>query len=128
MTVICFGDSNTFGYDYIDNKQYLWWAPSSIDGAALNGLSAVYIFQTSDLTNSTLLRYGDQFGQHSVNALAGFEVADHRVGYTYSGANNYPGDKLNALSVGQMYGVGGSNSRSFMMSLLGNVNYDYDNR
>lgn len=120
--------SNTFGYDYIDNKQYLWWAPSSIDGAALNGLSAVYIFQTSDLTNSTLLRYGDQFGRHSVNALAGFEVADHRVGYTYSGANNYPGDKLNALSVGQMYGVGGSDSRSFMMSLLGNVNYDYDNR
>jgi hypothetical protein len=47
--------SNTFGYDYIDNKQYLWWAPSSIDGAALNGLSAAYIFQTTDLTNSTLL-------------------------------------------------------------------------
>ena len=38
--------SNIFGYDYIDNKQYLWWAPSSIDGAALGGLSADYIFPT----------------------------------------------------------------------------------
>ena len=120
--------SNTFGYDYIDNKQYLWWAPSSIDGAALNGLSATYTFQTADLTNSTLLRYNGQYDLHSISALAGFEVADHRVEYTYAGANNYPNDKLNALSVGQMYGVGGSTSRSFMMSLLGNVNYDYGNR
>ena len=120
--------TNTFGYDYIDNKQYLWWAPSSIDGAALNGLSAEYIFQTSDLTNSTLLRFRDTYGSHNVSALAGYEVADHRVRYTYAGANNYPNDKLNALSVGQMYGVGGASYRSFMASLLANVNYDYDNR
>ena len=120
--------TNTFGYDYIDNKQYLWWAPSSIDGAALNGLSAEYIFQTSDLTNSTLLRFRDTYGSHNVSALAGYEVADHRVRYTYAGANNYPNDKLNALSVGQMYGVGGASYRSFMASVLANVNYDYDNR
>lgn len=120
--------TNTFGYDYIDNKQYLWWAPSSIDGAALNGLSAEYIFQTSDLTNSTLLRFRNSYGSHNVSALAGYEVADHRVRYTYAGANNYPNDKLNALSVGQMYGVGGASYRSFMASVLANVNYDYDNR
>ena len=120
--------SNIFGYDYIDNKQYLWWAPSSIDGAALEGLSADYIFQTSDLTNSSLLKYNGQYGQHSISAMAGFEVADHKVHFTYAGANNYPGDKLNALSVGQMYGVGGSTSRSFMMSILGNANYDYGHR
>lgn len=120
--------TNTFGYDYIDNKQYLWWAPSSIDGAALNGLSAEYIFQTSDLTNSTLLRFRDSYGSHNVSALAGYEVADHRVRYTYAGANNYPNDKLNALSVGQMYGVSGASYRSFMASVLANVNYDYDNR
>ena len=120
--------TNTFGYDYIDNKQYLWWAPSSIDGAALNGLSASYIFQTSDLTNSTVLRFADSYGANNISAIAGFEVADHRVGYTYASANNYPNDKLNALSVGQVDGVGGASYRSFMMSVLGNVNYDYDNR
>lgn len=120
--------SNSFGYDYIDNKQYLWWAPSSIDGASLNGLSASYIFQTSDFTNSSLLRYNDQYGQHTISALAGFEMADHRVSYTYAGANNYPNDKLNALSVGQLYGVGGSTSRSSMMSILASANYDYAHR
>ncbi len=120
--------TNTFGYDYIDNKQYLWWAPSSIDGAAMNGLSATYVFQTSDLSNSTLLRYDGQYGPNAISAMAGFEVTDHRSDYTYSGANNYPNDKLNALSVGQMYGVGGASYRSFMMSVLGNVNYDYDHR
>ena len=120
--------TNTLGYDYIDNKQYLWWAPSSIDGAALNGLSASYIFQTGDLTNSTVLRFNGNYGGHNISALAGYEVADHRVKFTYAGANNYPDDKLNALSVGQMYGVGGSSYRSFLMSVLGSVNYDYENR
>ena len=119
---------NTFGYDYIDNKQYLWWAPSSIDGAALNGLSAVYIFQTGDLVNSTLMKYNGLYGKHSVSAMAGLEVADHRVRYSYAGANNFPNDKLNALSVGQMHGVGGASYRSFMMSVLANVNYDYGHR
>ena len=119
---------NTFGYDYIDNKQYLWWAPSSIDGAALNGLSAVYVFQTDDLVNSTLMKYKGTYGQNVVSAMAGMEVADHRVKYTYAGANNYPNDKLNALSVGQMNGVGGASDRSFMMSFLANVNYDYGDR
>lgn len=120
--------TNIFGYDYIDNKQYLWWAPSSIDGAALNGLSAAYIFQTADLTNSTVLRYGGNYDGHNISAIAGFEVADHRMSYTYAGANNFPNDKLNALSVGQMHGVGGASYRSFLMSVLGNVNYDYENR
>jgi len=120
--------TNTFGYDYIDNKQYLWWAPSSIDGAALNGLSASYIFQTGDLTNSTILRFNGNYGGNNISAIAGYEVADHRVEFTYAGANNYPNDKLNALSVGQLHGVGGASYRSFLMSMLGNVNYDYENR
>ena len=119
---------NTFGFDYIDNKQYLWWAPSSIDGAALNGLSAEYIFQTSDLSNSSLLKYNDSYGDHNISALAGFETADHQVKYTYAAANNFPSDKLNALSVGQMYGVGGATYHSVMFSILANANYDYAHR
>ena len=120
---------NTFGYDYLDNKQYLWWSPASIDGESMNGLSASYIFQTDDLTNSTVLRYSDTFGSgHNLSALAGFEVADHRSSFTYAAANNYPGDKLTALSVGQMYGVGGASYRSFMLSVLANVNYDWEHR
>lgn len=121
--------TNTFGYDYLDNKQYLWWAPSSIDGESLNGLSADYIFQTSDMTNSTVLRYdGVIAGEHNLSALAGFEVADHRSSYTYAAANNYPNDKLNALSAGQMYGVGGASYRSFLLSFLANANYNWNNR
>ena len=113
----------------MDNKQKLWWAPSSIDGAALQGLSAMYIFQTSDMTNSSVLRYNDVFaGRHSVSGVVGFEVADHRSEYTYSGANKFPGDKLSALSVGQMYGVGGAEYRAYMLSVLANANYDFDNR
>ena len=120
---------NTFGYDYMDNKQYLWWAPSSIDGESMNGLSASYIFQNSDLTNSLILRYSDTIGDsHHLSAIAGLEVADHRSSYTYAAANNYPSDKLNALSTGQMYGTGGASYRSYMVSFLANANYDWAHR
>ena len=124
-----FSLKNTFGYDYMDNKQYLWWAPSSIDGESMNGLSASYIFQNTDLTNSLVLRYSDTLGDsHHLSALAGFEVADHRSSYTYAAANNYPSDKLNALSTGQMYGTGGATYRSYMVSVLANANYDWAHR
>ena len=120
---------NTFGYDYMDNKQSLWWAPSSIDGQSMNGLRANYIFQNSDMTNSLILRYNKTFGsEHHLSALGGFEIADHRSEYTYAAANNYPGDKLNALSAGQMYGVGGASYRSYMVSFLANANYDWAHR
>ena len=120
---------NTFGYDYLDNKQYLWWAPSSIDGESLNGLRANYIFQTNDLTNSTVLRYDETFREgHNISAIGGFEIADHRSSYTYASSNNYPNDKLNALSVGQMYGTGGASYRSFMISVLANANYNWMHR
>ena len=120
---------NTFGYDYMDNKQYLWWAPSSIDGRSMDGLSASYIFQNSDLSNSTVLRYNNTFGdEHHMSAIVGFELADHRSAYTYAAANNYPSDKLNALSTGQLYGTGGASYRSYMLSLLANANYDWAHR
>lgn len=120
--------TNTFGYDYMDNKQTLWWSPTSIDGESYSGLSYKYIFQTSDITNSTVLRYNQAFDAHHVSAIAGFELADHKSENTGAGASNFPNGKLPALSVGQPYDVGGANYRSFMLSLLANVNYDYDSK
>ena len=121
--------TNTFGYDYIDSKQRTWWSPTSIDGASLNGLAQNYAMQTNDMTNSTVLHFNDTYKEkHNVSALAGFEVNDYRVQYMSASATNYPNDKLPALSVGQSHNVGGSNSRSYMLSVLASVNYDYDNK
>ena len=121
--------TNTFGYDYIDSKQRTWWSPTSIDGASLNGLAQNFAMQTNDMTNSTILRFNDTYNEkHNVSALAGFEVNDYRFQYISASATNYPNDKLPALSVGQAHNVGGSNSRSYMLSVLANVNYDYDNK
>lgn len=120
---------NTFGYDYVDNKQSLWWAPTSIDGESYNGLSARYIFQNSDLTNSTVLRYNDTYGRaHHLSAIAGFEYSDHRAGYDYAASSNFASDDLPALSAGQTYNTGGQVNRATMMSILANANYDYADR
>ena len=118
--------TNTFGYDYMDNKQTLWWAPSSIDGQSYNGLSAKYVYQTSDITNSTILRYTDTFGaSHHLSAMAGFELSDHKREFIYAATSNFPNDKLPALSVGQVYGASGKNDRSFMLSMLASASYDF---
>lgn len=118
--------TNMFGYDYIDNKQTLWWAPSSIDGQPHTGLSAKYVYQTSDVTNSTILRYADTYGvNHHLSAMAGFELSDHKREFIYAATNNFPNDKLPSLGVGQPYGASGQNDRSFMLSLLASVNYDF---
>lgn len=119
---------NTFGYDWADSRQYMWWGPTSVDGSSLNGLKEEYDLQSKTLTNSTILHFDNQIGLHSISAMAGFEYSHHYGDYINASANNYPTPKLPALSVGALYGVGGSSSVSTMLSILASANYNFDNK
>ena len=119
---------NTFGYDWSDSRQYMWWGPTSVDGSSYNGLKNEFDFQSKTLTNSTILHFDNQFGKHSVSAFAGFEYSDHYSDYIYASASDYPTSKLPAISVGSTNGVGGSSTRATMLSVLGSVSYNYDNK
>ena len=117
--------TNTFGYDWSDSRQYMWWGPTSVDGEALTGLKNEYDFQTKTLSNSTVLHFDSQFGRHNVSAIAGYEYSDHYSDYIYASTNKFPTPNLSALSVGQLNGAGGARNRSVMKSILGSVNYNY---
>ena len=120
--------TNTFGYDWMDSRQYMWWGPTSIDGGSYNGLKSQYDMQTKTLSNSTVLHFDKSWGDHSVTALAGYEYSDHFSDYMYASTSFFPFDDLTALSVGQTNGAAGSSDRAVMHSVLGSVNYNFADR
>lgn len=117
-----------FGYDYMDNKEREFWAPQSVNGASYNGLGERWSYTNKTLTSSTTLNYANSFGLHNLNALAGFEVEDRNRLYIFAASKNYSTNKLPELSNGQAYDDASSTLESSIMSYLGNVNYNYDNR
>lgn len=117
--------TNSFGYDFTDSRQYMWWGPTSVDGGSYNGLRSEYDIQAKTLTNSLVLHFNKSFGKHSVSAIAGYEYSDHFSDYIYASTSNFPTDKLPTLSVGQTNGAGGSRDRAVMNSILANANYNY---
>lgn len=117
--------TNSFGYDFTDSRQYMWWGPTSVDGGSYNGLRSEYDIQSKTLTNSLVLHFNKSFGKHSVSAIAGYEYSDHFSDYIYASTSNFPTDKLPTLSVGQTNGAGGSRDRAVMNSILANANYNY---
>ena len=116
---------NTFGYDWTDSRQYMWWGPTSVDGSSYNGLKNEFDFQSKTLSNSAILHFNNTFGQHNVTALAGYEYSDHYSDYIYASASDYPTDKLPALDVATHRGVGGAHYRAVMKSFLASANYNF---
>jgi len=117
--------TNTFGFDFTDSRQYLWWGPTSTDGGSYNGLKTEYDFHTRTITNSTVLHFDKNWGSHAVTALAGFELEDHYTDYINASTSNFPTDKLSALSVGQTHGAYGRKNTSGMISYFFSANYNY---
>ncbi len=118
---------NTFGYDWSDSRQYMWWGPTSVDGGSYNGLKDEFDFQAKTLTNSTILHYDASYGKNNISALGGFEYSDHYSDYIYASTSNFPTPKLTALSVGEVHSAGGARFRSVMESWLGSANWNYNN-
>jgi len=116
---------STLGYDYIDNKEQMWWGPTSIDGESYNGLGCYYLYETKNLTHSSILNFDKAFGDHTINALAGYEMADNNLAFIYSAASNYSTTNLPELANGQPYNASSSKYGSSLMSYLASANYNY---
>ena len=117
-----------FGYDYMDNKEREFWAPESVNGESYGGLGARYVYTNKTLTSSTTLGYNNTFGLHNLNALIGYEIEDRYLLMQYLSAKTYPTNKLPELSNGQPHQMASEYYESSIMSYLGNVNYNYDNK
>ena len=119
---------SVFGYDFINNKVHEFWAPGSVNGESLTGLSQRWDYTNRTLTSSTTLNYANNFGLHNLQVLAGFEVEKRKYESLTASAKQFVTYKLPEISNGQTYGTGGSVSENSIMSWLANANYNYDNK
>lgn len=117
-----------FGYDYMDNVVREFWAPGSVNGKSLNGLGYRANLTNKTMTSSTTLNYAQSFDKHNLRAVLGYEIEDRSLLTQYLSAKSYSTDKLPELANGQPYDVSSAVYGASIMSYLGNVNYDYDNK
>lgn len=118
--------SEKISYDYNNTRESVLWDKYSNNGAP-GGVYQRYIADRRKLNTQTQLTYLKQFGLHNVDALVGFETEDYRYMLDYESGQDYPGN-LYDFSM-----AGSTSAESYqegyrMTSILGRVNYDYDDK
>jgi TonB-linked SusC/RagA family outer membrane protein len=119
---------STFGLDYSDSKTFIWWAPESVDGEAYGGLGDHLTYTTIVKNASFIANYNKVIEKHNIQALGGYEVEGSTFRQLQASSENYSTYKLPELSNGQPLSTGSELSSSNLMSVIGNVNYNFDNK
>ena len=115
--------------DYFTVKHFNYWAPGSIDGASLNGLGEINHEEVSTLTTSNVFNYTNTFSDlHNLSVLAGVEAQKYDNQWHFASASDYTNDVLKDLANAQPRNATSGFVKNFMLSYLGNANYNYDNK
>ena len=119
---------STFGLDYSDSKTFIWWAPESVDGEVFNGIGQLLTYTTLVKNASFIGDFHKEFDKHNLQLMGGYEVEGLTFKRIEAVAENYSTYKLPELSNGQPLSVGSATSSTNLMSVLGNMNYNFDNK
>jgi len=119
---------STFGVDFSDTKSMIWWAPESTDGEAYDGLGDHLTYTTISKNASIIGEFEKSFKNHNIKAIGGFEAEGLTFRTLQASSENYSTYKLPELSNGQPLGTGSEVSSSNLLSYIGNLNYNYDNK
>ena len=117
-----------FGFDYMSNHIREFWASGSTNGSSVNGYGLRSNYTSKTLTSSTTLNYNHSFDKHNVGAMVGFESEKRDLLLLSATAQNYSTDKLPELANGQPNSNSSATYCAAMLSWLGSVNYNYDNK
>ncbi|MEH0152799.1 TonB-dependent receptor [Limibacter armeniacum] len=78
-----------------------------------------------DMLNENILTYSKEFGNHSIDALAGFTYQKTQIKESEVEANNFLTDKIKTLNAGTIIGGETSGSEHVLMSYLSRASYAY---
>jgi len=127
-------NAKTFiGINYLNGEDFLYWNPEHGDGSSVGG--RIYQYNTPSFRYNwqNTLSYNRSFGQHKINAVAGYESQKTRSRYFFahgtSLSNTYFGINENIISstlTNQFIG-GSANERAFT-STFGRVSYSLMDR
>ena len=120
----------TFSYDYIITKGKDWADPRTSNGDDINGGMSKKFYERHKMVWSNQLTYAKTLADvHHLDGLVGYEIDDQYRDYLSGYATNFATPDKNDISNGKKTeSVGGSSTRTRMVSYIGRVNYDYDNK
>lgn len=100
-------------------------------GVANNGTASIYNVQYAEWLNENTISYRKTFGDHRINAVAGYTFQNGNYEDVRANAQNFANDILlyNNLATAQQTNTGASNKNEWMLqSWIARVNYDYDGK
>ncbi|MBN8826714.1 MULTISPECIES: TonB-dependent receptor [unclassified Spirosoma] len=96
-------------------------APTVPSGFANDGMSYNWL-------NENTATYTRQLGKHGLTALVGYTIQKNRNYGTSLTAINFPNDLVTTLNAGQINGGNTSRDEWALLSWLGRINYNYQDR
>ena len=119
--------SGKLAYDYTAGTEDVLWDRYSGDGGSVNGSLQRLKNEIRQLNSQFQLNYIKSFGLHNVDALVGYETENFQYGYDFIKAQDYPGELYEIGNAGTT-NASSNKSQSKLLSYLGRVNYNYNNR
>lgn len=117
-----------FNFDFNQANNRVWWDPRTQDGKDSHGVYQRYMMNRSKWSSQTQLTYDKVIAEkHAIDALLGFETEDYKLDYVYANGSNYPGYLPEIANAGTSRSSS-SKSKYRMTSMLGRLNYTYDNK
>lgn len=114
-------------YDYISSVEDVLWDKYSNNGKKSSGVLQRVNNEFYTLNTQTQLSYVRTFGLNNIDALLGFETEAWHQNNQYTHGDTYPGDLY------EFANAGSTSAESYkydskMTSILGRVNYNYDDK
>lgn len=119
--------SEKIAYDYTGSTEDVLWDRYSNNGSGSKGVMQRIESNYTQLNTQTQLTYNRNFGLNNIDALLGFETEDYKYKYTYASGYDYPGDLYELANAGTTSAESNHNGYK-LVSYLGRVNYNYDNK
>ena len=117
-----------FNYDFNQSNNRVWWDPRSNDGRTSSGVFQKYMVNRSKWTSQTQLTYDKIIAEkHAFDILLGFETESYKQDLVYANGSNYPG-YLEQIANAATTRASSEVNEYRMVSFLGRLNYDYDNK
>lgn len=120
----------TLSYDYTNTKGKEWSDPRTSNGDDINGGMDKKFYEYKKMVWTNQLSYKTTLAKdHHIDVLAGYEIDDQYRDYLSGYATNFATADKNDISNGmKTESVGGSSTRTRMVSYLTRLNYDYKHK
>lgn len=119
------------GTDINSFKRGYYW-PSYVERRGLSGPRVPIGMDRARFTTNwlveNLLNFNQSFGRSNITALAGFTAQKENFSSNELFATNFPNDLVQTLNAGQVTGGSSFQEEWSLLSVLGRVQYNYDNK